>query len=100
MPYIKQELREELGPHIEALLDSIRKTGDTNLDGALNYVISRIVSESLEPVMSGWPYTSIARVVAVFECAKMEFYRRIAAPKEDKAIQENGDISAYGPYNR
>jgi len=30
--------------------------------------------------------------VGVLECAKMELYRRVAAPYEDKKKEENGDV--------
>ena len=36
-----------------------------------------------------------SRAIAVFEAAKLEFYRRIAAPYEDRAIAKNGDIPEY-----
>jgi hypothetical protein len=44
-----------------------------------------------------WDYkqnkkASADEVVGVLECAKLEIYRRIAAPYEDKKIVENGDV--------
>jgi hypothetical protein len=37
-------------------------------------------------------YQSINDVLGALEGAKLEFYRRIAAPYEDTKIQENGDV--------
>jgi hypothetical protein len=37
-------------------------------------------------------YQDYAHVIGALECTKMEFYRRILAPYEDKKIQENGDV--------
>jgi len=34
--------------------------------------------------------------VGVLECAKLELYRRIAAPYEDEKIVETGDVYTVG----
>ena len=31
-------------------------------------------------------------LIGVLECAKLELYRRVAAPYEDDKIDENGDV--------
>lgn len=36
-------------------------------------------------------------MVGVLECAKLEAYRRIASPHEDKKIDENGDVMEIVP---
>ena len=89
-------------------------------EGVLNYVFSRIVAGSFIPHypcrFRDWPYgKGIARVLKVFErtkltlfsagCndlvlgalegAKMEFYCRVAVPKERAARIDNGDIKEY-----
>lgn len=95
MPYIKQANRDELDNAIEELLTHIAPKTDPSCDGELNYVISRIVAHVLGAASKGWSYVDIVRVVGTFECAKLEFYRRIAARKEDRAIETNGDIQEY-----
>ena len=95
MPYIKQANRDTLDDHIDDLLGDIALKEYPECDGELNYIISRIVARTLGPGSGNWSYVDIARAVAVFECAKLEFYRRVAAPKEDKAIETNGDIQEY-----
>lgn len=37
-------------------------------------------------------FDNASNALAAVECAKLEFYRRILAPYEDKKIGENGDI--------
>ena len=98
MPYIKRDARPWVDCSLDDLIADLRSNPPANADGELNYSISRLVSEVLGPEKGPWRYVDIARAVAVFECAKLEFYRRVAAPKEDRAMSENGDIPAYeGP---
>ena len=99
MPYINKHLRAILDPAIDKVLSRVRQVEqDVVRPGILNYVISRIVSETVHNNHWGndWSYNEIAEVVSAFDCAKLEFYRRVAAPKEDEAIRKNGDIPAYG----
>jgi hypothetical protein len=37
-------------------------------------------------------YARLNEVIGAIDCAKLELYRRIAAPYEDKKITENGDV--------
>ena len=39
-------------------------------------------------------YSKINALIGVLECAKLELYRRVAAPYENDKIDENGDV--YG----
>lgn len=59
--------------------------------GELNYVITDLLMKALEDG-GGVSYTRINALVGVLECAKMELYRRVAAPYEDKKKEENGDV--------
>lgn len=79
MPYVRQVQREHL------------ELGSDPLDvGELNYTISKTVDDYLK--RKGLSYASINEVIGVLECAKLELYRRIAAPYEDGKIRENGDV--------
>jgi hypothetical protein len=40
----------------------------------------------------GKNYQTVNDIVGALEGAKMEFYRRAAAPYEDLKIKENGDV--------
>jgi hypothetical protein len=92
MPYIKQERRERLDLLIDALIAGI--WGSDSIGGEVNYIISRIVAGVLASCIP-LRYKDIAEAVSAFECAKLEFYRRVASKLEDHAIQRNGDIQEY-----
>lgn len=96
MPYIAGEDRNLVLEAMDPLVIALREVPDDKIDGVLNYVISRLVAGTLvPPCKGGWRYRLIARAIAVFEAAKLEFYRRVAAPYEDKAIAKNHDIPEY-----
>lgn len=79
MPYIKEEDRYRLDvePH------------PTN-GGELNYLFTMLALNYFEE--NGGRYQQINDIVGALEGAKLEFYRRVAAPYEDKKIEENGDV--------
>jgi len=81
MPYIKQRDRDEL-------LESRRRIETA---GELNYAITTLCIDYLD-LHGTISYDAINTVVGVLECAKQEFYRRVAVPYEDKKMEENGDV--------
>jgi len=58
---------------------------DTILGDSIVYAIAAFDAASGEEFL-------VATVTGVLECAKLELYRRIAAPYEDTKIEENGDV--------
>lgn len=84
MPYIKEEKRDFLDPHLNGLATFIKNGGD------LNYCFSILIKHYIESF--GESYQNYATCVASLECAKLELYRRKIIPYEDKKIKENGDI--------
>lgn len=80
MPYINPEDRL----HILADEKSISNPGE------LNYFISTLINWYINE--KGKNYSTLNEVIGVLECAKLELYRRIAAPYEDSKIQQNGDV--------
>jgi hypothetical protein len=58
--------------------------------GELNYLITMLVKDYIE--RKGKNYANLNSVVGVLECAKLELYRRVAAPYEDMKCDENGDV--------
>lgn len=86
MPYIKQEDRMRLASDIF--------NGPANA-GELNYVLTQACIEYF--VNNGGRYQQINDVVGALEGAKLEFYRRLAAPYENEKAHANGDLD-YG-YN-
>lgn len=79
MPYIKAEARQRLANTI-APEDA----------GELNYILTGVVNEYLN--RKGFNYAHINDILGALEGAKMEFYRRVAAPYEDTKIRDNGDV--------
>lgn len=80
MPYIPQDRR-----------DYIEMWGDEpDTAGELNYTITVLCIEYLKA--HGTRYATLNEVIGVLECAKLEFYRRLAAPYEDAKIKQNGDV--------
>lgn len=80
MPYVSQDVRKQL-----AVNGHSPKTS-----GELNYVITNLLIDYVED--KGTSYETINSIVGVLECAKLEFYRRFAAPYENTKIAENGDV--------
>ena len=91
-PYTDPGGRVDPDQLIDQLLEIIRE--DPKVDGAVNYAITRIVAGSLRPE-TGWSYTIASDAIKAFDCAKMEFYRRVLAPYEDMARERNGDVKEY-----
>ena len=57
----------------------------------MNYVISSIVGAILKND-ERISYARINELIGVLDCAKMELYRRVAAPYEDDKSRLNGDV--------
>lgn len=80
MPYIDQETRQALASGRETPCGP----------GELNYALTQVIVQYMED--NGLAYSTINDVVGALEGAKLEFYRRIAVPYEDKKIEQNGDV--------
>lgn len=91
MPYIRQAKRDKYDGAIDVLLTTLSTTDAE--PGELNYVITRLVSETCER-----NYGGINAAVGVLECAKIELYRRLAAEYEDEKVIANGDLPGYKPW--
>lgn len=86
MPYIKKERRIDFDQRIRELVPLLRTSGE------LNYVITKIIHEMIK-TYHGPSYDMLNSMIGVLECAKLELYRKIAAPYEDKKQTENGPVS-------
>ena len=88
MPYIDQPARARLG------------AGDTPASpGELNYAITMLVDAYLPrstETAGRLRYAHLNEAIGVLECAKLELYRRVAAPYEDEKITESGDVYSVG----
>ena len=95
MPYISEERRKVLDPHIEGLqkaLAGLTAGGLSGSEGDLNYAISRLVAAKM---LANRRYFTIARVTGVLENVSQEFYRRLGIPYENQAIEKNGDVPEF-----
>lgn len=82
MPYVKQEDRTRMWNELSS--------PNPETPGELNYVLSVFIDRYMQ--RKGKNYQTINDIVGALEGAKLEFYRRIAAPYEDQKIIENGDV--------
>jgi hypothetical protein len=84
VPYIDQHARARL-----------EQGGRPQTAGELNYALTRLVDQYLID-KGGIRYAHLNEVVGALECAKLELYRRLAAPYEDDKIREAGDVYEAG----
>ncbi len=88
MPYVKPEIRRH---YIDSGLEEMCKAVamDGVIPGDLNYIFTCLAIAYTDKKLD---YQRINDVVGALEGAKLEFYRRRAAPYEAKKIEENGDV--------
>ncbi|MFQ5470266.1 MAG: hypothetical protein ACE5EH_08155 [Gammaproteobacteria bacterium] len=83
MPYIDVNERKK-----------IDQGGQPQNAGELNYAVSRLIDQYL--IRKGKiRYQNLNEVIGVLECAKLELYRRIAAPYEELKLNEQGDVYSH-----
>ena len=92
MPYIKQSMRGRLDVELNALIENILADPEMveNKEGVLNYIITMLVHSVM--LKDGIRYKKVNDAIGVLECAKLELYRRAAAPYEDEKAREQGDV--------
>lgn len=90
MPYITQEDRVRIDRTIKRAAFIT-----TESPGHLNYAITKLVHNHIDAVadVKGYNYRCLNEVIGVLECLKLELYRQIVAPYEDKKKKENGPVS-------
>ncbi len=86
MPYIEPKERKTIDPALKPALKVLKKAEI----GDLNYIITRFLWQYLQE--KGINYASLNSAIGVLECAKLELYRRIIAPFEDKKKKANGEV--------
>lgn len=92
MPYIKDHDRKVIDEEIQRVLVRLRRLGNEGMAGRLNYAITSLV---LGTMPAEFQYEHINRALGVLECAKQEFYRRLASPYEDSKAKANGDLLGF-----
>jgi len=94
MPYITEDQRQQLDGALEDLMVSIHKLTDNGKQiipgpGIYNYIFSTILAI---PYGHKPNYAKINEAIGILECAKLEFYRRVAVPYEEVKRELNGDV--------
>lgn len=79
MPYINPDTRWGL----------VQRKVRAVTPGELNYLLTTLVLEYLGPAPS---YEGYNAAVGALECCKLEIYRRMIAPYEQKKCELNGDV--------
>lgn len=87
MPYINQSDRDL----VLIGLDSAIRLNVITTPGELNYAITLLIKTYLER-HNDLSYQAINDVLGALEGAKLEMYRRVASPYENKKIKQNGDV--------
>lgn len=80
MPYIQMEKRAEIAQG---------RLPET--PGELNYFFSVIV-DAYAHARGEERYFVYNEIIGALECCKLELYRRMIGPYEDKSIERNGDV--------
>lgn len=63
---------------------------DARTVGELNFNITCLLDAFIS--QNGLTYTAINNAIGALECAKLELYRRVAVPYEEKKRSENGEV--------
>lgn len=79
MPYLESAIRASLNDGRKALKG-----------GELNYQISRLLNDFI--AMKQLNYAAINEAMGALECAKLEFYARVARPYEELKAKQNGEV--------
>jgi hypothetical protein len=93
MPYIDEEGRQHFDDGLPYLIHKLEERGWQV--GDINYVFTRIGWAFIRYLADGRGtvrYAHLNTIMGVFECAKLEFYKRIGGPLELNAHAKNGDV--------
>lgn len=107
MPYITKDRREYFDKLVDDLSDALLKEvyykeTSSPYPGCLNYIITTLILKSYNKMFEeeskgvgeklSFSYSDWNEIVGMLECCKLEFYRHLIGPYEDKKINENGDV--------
>ena len=74
------------------LIDAIftNEANGVGVAGQVNFIISVLVNSLWQGTKAN--YAGLNELMGAIECAKLEIYRRLAGPYEEKAAKRNGDV--------
>ena len=83
MPYIPNHNREAILCYVKELLEEIDTVGG----------FAYALTELLRGMVGSQPdFHELSKILGVYESVKLEYYRRLMAPYEDRKCAENGDV--------
>ena len=105
MPYIQPTHRTVLDPAIHELSKRIAELAaampeETAFAGLINYACTSLAMQVIEARFGRLRYGTIATLTGVFKNIADEFYRRVAAPYEERQREKNGDVTLFERYAR
>ncbi len=103
MPYIKMAQRQACDALIDELAGEIVRLAEAEgADGAfaglLNYACTRLALKIVRRRFGRMRYWLIAMLTGTFKNIADEFYRRLAAPYEDRQMAKSGDVDLYAEF--
>ncbi len=103
MPYIQPEIRKNLEPEINQLVNKIvdeAQKDDPKITflGILNYALTTIALKTTKKLFGQMRYWLIASLTGLFHNIADEFYRRLGAAYENKQIEKSGDVEVYQDF--
>jgi hypothetical protein len=103
MPYIPPQHRQHLDPLIDQLAHRLVQEADrmgqeAAFAGLLNYACTRLALKIIRLRFGRLRYWLIALITGTFKNISDEFYRRLAAPYEDRQREINGDVDLYAEF--
>ena len=87
MPYIREDRREYLEESIDKLANDLFLLST----GEYNYTITQLLMRGRD--LTKHPsYDKLNEAIGILEAVKLELYRRVAGPYEDRKMEVNGDV--------
>ena len=78
--------------------DRLRAAETPATPGELTFAITALIDAYLACAPGAINFEKRGDVVLALECAKLEFYRRVLAPYEDRKCKDNGDVYGGGLF--
>lgn len=79
MPYIDPTERPKIAATIPTGLTA----------GHINFLVADVLDQWIGSAVN---YDRLNAAIGILECCKLEIYRRLAVPYEDKKMEANGDV--------
>jgi hypothetical protein len=103
MPYITPSQRLALDEPIDRLAEALVEQahcleGEAAVAGLLNYAITRLALQAVHRRHGRLRYWLVALLTGVLHTVADEFYRRLAAPYEDRQKDRHGDVDLYAAF--